>query len=113
MLKVIDGKQLKIKEKPGYYSGGLTEEDYLRFVQESQPYFIAGDFEDRTTRVYGKSAYAIWVDPCRAVVVEHVGRNKYEVTNNGHHRAYIAKKYKLKLLVYIDDDLLPDNYPLF
>ncbi len=112
MYKVIDGRQLKIREKPGYYLGGLTEEDYKEFVFKSQDYIIKGDFDDRETRVCGKSAYALWVDPCRAVVVEQVGR-KYRVTNNGNHRAYIAHKYGLKLLVYIDDDTLPGDYPLF
>lgn len=85
----------------------------MKFVRESQPYIIAGDFKDKKARVCGKSAYALWVDPVRAIWVEQIGCKKYKVTNNGNHRAYIAKKYKLKLLVYIDEDVLPDDYHLF
>ncbi len=104
MYKVIEGRQIRTRYKPGFIRGCLSEKDFLDFIKKSQSYFIAGDFEDRETYICGKTAYGIWVDPTRAVVAEQIGRNKYRVTNNGNQRAYVARKYGYKLLIYIEDN---------
>ncbi len=103
MYKVIDGKKIGLRYEPEFIRGGLSEKDFYEFVKASQDYFIKGDLEDRETIILGKSAYAIWVDRARCVEVEDLGDGTYKVTNNGNHRACVANKYNLKILVYVDD----------
>ncbi len=100
--KVIDGSQIVISEHPGFHRD-YTEKEFLKYVEASQDYVENADFEDHKTKIMGKSAYAIWVDRCRCIEVEELENGMYHVTNNGHHRAFIARKYGLKIVAYVDD----------
>lgn len=99
MYRVIPGHLID-QEDPGFYGAELRESDFLAFVQASQDYFHAWDPDDRETRILGKSAFMIWVDPSNCVEVIKSG-GRYVVGHNGHHRAYIAHKHSLDILVQV------------
>lgn len=103
MYKVINGKML-IDEDDGsdFVRGGLTERDFYDFEIASQSFFHSMEWENPNIKIMGKYAHGIWVRRNNCVTVVKRGR-KYKVCN-GFHRAYIAWKYGLDILVWEDEE---------
>lgn len=85
-----------------YFWCSRSEEKFKNFVEDSQEFF--GMFErgeDCTEYKIGKAdAMSVYIDLGHCITVKHK-LGKYEIATNGHHRAAVAKKYGLKLLVCV------------
>lgn len=99
---VIDGSKLEKIKIDKFFWYKYSEEEYRKFVEDSQEFFEKYQKgEDCTGYMIGESnALYVWEDMANCITV---GKTKkgYGIAANGRHRAYIARKYKLKLLVCV------------
>lgn len=111
IYKVIDGGQIANIDVPKGFWEKASEEQYKQFVENSQDFFSKyenGDSCDDYT--IGENTDALYV-------YEHVGNcicvkeinGLYYVTSNGRHRLFVARKYNLKILVYVEEKPLNKN----
>lgn len=99
---VIEGKQLADVTQDEYFWKRGSEVEYKKFVEESQPFFEKFQKgEDCSGERIGKAnALYVYVDLANCITVEKLGE-LYYIASNGRHRAVVAKKYGLKLLVCV------------
>lgn len=86
-----------------------SELEYKQFLEQMQPLMewyeascfsftdCVHDDDEKMTSLFENS----FVDVGHRIDVEKIPSGKYRVVSNGRHRMYVAKKYKLKLLVYV------------
>lgn len=99
---VIEGEQLAdIIQDEHFWKRG-SEEKYKKFVEESQPFFEKFQKgEDCIGERIGKAnALYVYVDVANCITVKKID-DLYYISSNGRHRAAVAKKYGLKLLVCV------------
>lgn len=99
---VIQGIQLADITQDEYFWKKGSEEKYRKFVEESLPFFEKFQKgEECSDEWIGKAnALYVYVDLANCVTVKKLGE-LYYVVSNGRHRAAVAKKYGLKLLVCV------------
>lgn len=100
---VIKGKELcRVKKDFHFWKGRHSQKEFKRLVKNSQQFFT--DFQLGKDcsgyQVEGLDAMSLYVDISNAVTVNRTPKG-YEIASNGRHRAYVAKKYKLNLLVCV------------
>lgn len=100
---VIQSWEIAKIEKPEFGEFGReTEERYRELVKNSQEYFkwyvrTKSDapyyLNERTDCAY------LYLDIAHAITVSQMRNAKYGICSNGRHRLYVAKKYRMPLLV--------------
>lgn len=92
----------KVEKPPFGKYGRETEQEYRKLLEDSQEYFQQYINNPSTKSFFisdSCDAACLYLDLSQAVTVVKNKKGKYEVNSNGHHRMYVAKKYKLPLLV--------------
>ena len=123
-LIIINGRKLKRMDKPPFDSGHWGSEkdykDYLLRIQplieeyrstgwvDNIPFDFRNDPEDKIEEIRKENALrgcfrSDFLQAINYIVVKRCRFGKYRVTTNGRHRAYIAKKYGLNLIVWLDE----------
>lgn len=100
---IIQPSEIGRLEKPEFGTGRRgTELEYKKLIEDSQEFFQRYIENPTTDSFYieeKKDAAYIFVDIANAITVGKNEYGQYEMDSNGRHRLYVAKKYKLPLLV--------------
>ena len=107
---VIEGEQLADIIQDDYFWKRGSEEEYKNFVEESQPFFekFQKGEECIGERIGKANALYVYVDVANCITVKKIG-DLYHIASNGRHRAAVAKKYGLKLLVCVTEIQSPEK----
>ena len=103
---VIEGEQLADVIQDEYFWKRGSEEEYKNFVEESQPFFEK--FQKGEEWIGKANALYVYVDVANCITVKKIG-DLYYIASNGRHRAAVAKKYGLKLLVCVTEIQSPEK----
>ncbi len=101
-FNVVNGKDFVFQKNPGFY-GEKSEQEYLDFMIKCQLFFksYAHGTAPHDYWIEGRNAGRLFTDIGTRVSVSQ-GRHGLTVATNGRHRAFIAWKYHLRLLVYLE-----------
>lgn len=105
---LLKPEQIGKIEKPRFQKRGqaYSEDAYRHILEASQEYFRQYISHPSTDSFYISNnidAAALYLDIGNAVTVVKDKNGKYVVDFNGNHRMYIAKKYRLPILVCCAD----------
>lgn len=102
-------------------SNRWKEEDYKNYLESVQQLITNYEKIEDVDTINDKKFYVDFFNFSNRITVTKTKYGKYEVTDNGHHRMFIAKKYGLKLIVYVEQEepydteeqknnLIPNNH---
>ena len=80
------------------------EEDYKNYLESVQPLITNYEKAGNVDTINDNKFYVDFFNFSNRITVTKTKSGKYEVTDNGHHRMFIAKKYGLKLIVYVEQE---------
>ena len=115
--KVIQGNEICEIQLPAFGGRYDEEKDYHDFLEKIQKFIIefenTGNVEPplyksmneiekgREERFLYNNFYHTFINETGRIAVEKLKNASYRPVYNGHHWMYVAKKYNLKILVYL------------
>ena len=100
---LIQPSQIEKIQKPEFGTWRReTELEYKQLIEDSQEYFrkYLENPSNESYYIYEHcDAAYVFVDIANVITVGKNANGKYEMAYNGRHRLYVARKYKLPLLV--------------
>lgn len=114
---VISGNEIVDLETPMFDGKYAKEEEYKKLLEEMQPLFNEFDctgsvsepkYEDMEKIVSKRNEQRLYdnffrtfINLANRIEVEKTADDLYKPVYDGYHRLYVAKKYGLKILVYL------------